>query len=105
MTPAGTEAPDIDESEDGKLVEIVTRRTSTEATSIGMIRRACTTDDKLVPTSRKIRELLDLTRKRFPAIPVVEQWMGISAGEASRIKPSFEVWPVKPLSLIEKRMT
>jgi len=105
VTPAGTEVPVLDEDKDSELVEIATRRTWTEIISIGMIRRACTTDYKIVPIRRKVRELLGLTRKRSPAILVAEQWIGISLEEASRIKPNFEDWQVNRWPLIEKRMT
>lgn len=105
VTPAGAEVPVLDEDEDGQLVEIATRRTSTETISTGMIRRACTTDYKILPIRRKVRELLELTRKRSPAFPVAEQWIGISKEEASRMKPSFEDWQVNRWPLIEKRMS
>ena len=39
VTPAGAEVPVFEEDEDGKLIEIATRRTTTETVSIGMIRR------------------------------------------------------------------
>lgn len=105
VTPAGTEVPVFDEDDDGELVEIATRRTSLETVSIGMIRRQCTTDFKIVPIRRKVRELAGLTRKRSPSFPVVEQWIGISTDEIIRAKPSFEAWQVKRFPLIEKRMT
>ncbi|MBR1040736.1 hypothetical protein JQ593_17325 [Bradyrhizobium viridifuturi] len=73
--------------------------------SIGMIRRQCTGDYKIDPIRRKVRELADLTRRRSPADPVVEQWIGISMDEAIRMKPSFESWRVNRWPLIELRMT
>ena len=92
VTPAGAEVPVFDEDEDGELIEIATRRTTTETVSVGMIRRQCTTDFKVVPIRRKIRELAGLTRKRSPLLPVVESWIGISTDEIIRAKPSFETW-------------
>jgi hypothetical protein len=73
--------------------------------SIGMIRRQCTKDYKIVPIRRKVRELLGLTHRRSPTTPVVEQWIGISLDEALRMKPSFESWQVNRWPLIEGRMT
>ena len=73
--------------------------------SIGMIRRQCTKDYKIVPIRRKVRELARLTRRRSPTRPVVEQWIGISLDEAIRMKPSFEDWQVNRWPLVEKRMT
>lgn len=75
------------------------------AVSIGMIRRQCTKDYKILPIRRKVRELLGLTRRRSPATPVAEQWIGISLDEALRMKPSFESWQVNRWPLIERRMT
>lgn len=55
----------------------------------GMIRRQCTGDYKIDPIQKKVRELLGLTRgQRWPKAAVVEQWVGISTDEASRMKPS-----------------
>ncbi|TCQ01797.1 hypothetical protein C8J34_12621 [Rhizobium sp. PP-F2F-G36] len=105
VTPAGTEVPVLDENEDGELVEVSTRRTATETISIGMIRRQCTGNFKIVPIRRKVRELAGLTRRRSPKHPVVEQWLGISQDEVARMKPSREAWQVNRWPLIERRMT
>ena len=72
---------------------------------IGMIRRQCTKDYKIVPIRRKVRALAGLTRRRSPAAPVVEQWIGISFDEIIRMKPSFEAWRVNRWPLIERAMT
>lgn len=95
VTPAGATVPVFDEDDEGELIEVATRQTSTETVSIGMIRRQCTTDYKIVPIRRKVRELAGLTRKRSPSFPVVECWIGISTDEIVRAKPSFEAWQVK----------
>lgn len=62
VTPAGTEMPVFDEDADGEVIAIGTRRTTKETVSIGMIRRQCTTEFKIVPIRRKVRELAGLTR-------------------------------------------
>jgi hypothetical protein len=72
---------------------------------IGMIRRQCTKDYKIVPIRRKVRELVGLTRRRSPAHAVVEQWIGISLDQVIRMKPSFEAWQVNRWPLIEQRMS
>lgn len=72
---------------------------------VGMIRRQCTKDFKIVPIRRKVRELLGLTRRRSPKSPVAEQWIGISLDEVMRMKPSFEDWQVNRWPLVERRMT
>ena len=105
VVPAGSEAPVFDEDEEGYLIEIGQRRTTTETVSIGMIRRQCTTEFKIGPIRRKVRELAGLTRKRSPDDAVVEQWIGISTDEIIRAKPSFEKWQIKRFPLIEKRMS
>jgi len=105
VTSIGTPVPVFDTDEDGELIPIGMRSTSRETVSVGMIRRACTTDFKIVPIRRKVRDLLDLTRKRSPDYPVAEQWIGISKDEAARIKPSFEDWQVNRWPLIERRMS
>jgi hypothetical protein len=82
-----------------------TRTIAGARVDIGMIRRQCTKDYKIVPIRRKVRDLAGLTRRRSPKAPVVEQWIGISLDEAIRIKPSFETWRVNRWPLIERRMT
>lgn len=73
--------------------------------SIGMIRRQCTGDYKIEPIRRKVRELIQLTRKRSPDFAVVEQWIGISFDDVIRMKPSREAWQHNRWPLIEERMT
>lgn len=72
---------------------------------IGMIRRQCTTEFKIVPIRRKVRELAGLARRRSPTTPVVEQWIGISTDEVIRMKPSWEAWQRNRWPLIEQRMS
>lgn len=73
--------------------------------SVGMIRRQCTGDYKIVPIRRKVRELLGLTRRRSPDHAVAEQWIGISTDEIVRMKPSSEAWCVNRWPLVEQRMS
>ena len=73
--------------------------------NVGMIRRQCTKDYKIVPIRRHVRALAGLTRRRSPKSPVVEQWIGISLDEVIRVKPSFEDWQVNRWPLIEQHMT
>lgn len=72
---------------------------------VGMIRRQCTKEYKIVPIRRKVRELAGLTRRRSPDHPIVEQWIGISLDEVIRMKPSFESWQVNRWPLVEQRMS
>ncbi|MGY6771390.1 hypothetical protein [Komagataeibacter sp. NFXK3] len=82
-----------------------TRGNADDRDDIGMIRRQCTTEYKIAPIRKKVRALAGLTRKRSPREPFVEQWMGISFEEITRIKMSREAWQVNRWPLIEKRMT
>ena len=72
---------------------------------VGMIRRQCTGEYKIVPIRRKVRELAGIAGKRSPKHPIVEQWIGISFDEAIRMKASFEAWQVNRFPLIELGMT
>lgn len=102
---AGSEVPIVDQDEDGEITVVGSRRTATETVSMGMIRRQCATDYKIVPIRRKVRELTGLTRRRSPDHPVVEQWIGISLDEIIRMKPSREAWQLNRWPLIERRMS
>ncbi|MEJ1967066.1 MAG: hypothetical protein WDN03_00300 [Rhizomicrobium sp.] len=82
-----------------------TRTISRGRVSVGRIRRQCTKEYKLVPIRRKVRELAELTGRRSPKYPVIEQWIGISLDEAIRMKPSGEAWQINRWPLIERRMT
>ena len=60
----------------------------------GQIRRQCTREYKIDPINRYLRrEVLGLAKgQRAPTNPVLVQWRGISADEASRMKPAREKW-------------
>ena len=51
----------------------------------GLPNRQCTRNYKIRPIRAKVRELLDTTKREAG---MVEMWIGISADEASRMKPS-----------------
>lgn len=54
----------------------------------GIAKRQCTRNFKLRPIRRKLRELLGVGARGYVGPGWVEQWIGISTNEASRIKPS-----------------
>lgn len=59
--------------------------------SEGMGRRQCTSEYKLAPINRKVRELLGAAPPDFRSVPagrVAEQWIGFSADEVGRVRPS-----------------
>ncbi|MGH4018240.1 MAG: hypothetical protein ACRDT0_03135 [Pseudonocardiaceae bacterium] len=56
--------------------------------SEGMGRRQCTSEYKLAPINRKVRELLGAappTYRRVPAGRIAEQWIGFSVDEIGRV--------------------
>ena len=72
----------------------------------GIGRRQCTTNYKVRPIRRKIRELLGLRpRQRVPAGTTVELWLGISTDEAIRMKDSRDRWMTNRYPLIEAGMS
>ncbi|MEO8285013.1 MAG: metalloregulator ArsR/SmtB family transcription factor [Chloroflexota bacterium] len=68
--------------------------------SRGILRRQCTSDYKIVPIQRRMRELMKREGRAH-----VELWMGISLDEATRMKPSRVPWATNTYPLIERRMT
>jgi hypothetical protein len=71
----------------------------------GMLRRQCTEDYKIAPIKRKIRELLGAPRTGKVRQGLVEEWIGISTDEASRMKPSRDNWICHRWPLIDLGMT
>ena len=62
--------------------------------TLGMGRRQCTSEYKLAPIRRKVRELLGAAApdyKRVPKGRVAEQWIGFSADEIGRVNDGFAV--------------
>lgn len=69
----------------------------------GIMRRQCTTEYKLKPIHRKVREMLGLTPlQAIPKNIKVEMWIGISVDEIQRAKPSREEWIAKRFPLIDR---
>tara|TARA_Y100000004_G_scaffold76786_1_gene86385 strand:- start:151 stop:966 length:816 start_codon:yes stop_codon:yes gene_type:complete len=72
----------------------------------GMLRRMCTTDYKIQPIKKKIRELCGVGfKKRFPKNEYVEQWIGISTDEIMRMKPSRDKYIINRHPLIEAKLS
>ncbi len=72
----------------------------------GIGRRQCTTNYKIRPIRRKIRELLGLRPgQRVPHGTTVELWLGISTDEAMRMKTSRDRWMRHRYPLIEAGMS
>ena len=68
--------------------------------------RQCTTHYKINPIHKELRKVLRLeSGKRAPKDKQVEMWMGISADEAHRMKPSRDEWITNRFPLIEMDLT
>jgi len=76
----------------------------------GTLGRSCTGDYKITPIIRKTRELIGgesaiRAARKCGALPLVEQWIGISTDEASRMKPSQNDWIRLRWPLIERGLS
>ena len=68
--------------------------------------RQCTTHYKITPIHKEIRRRLKVPAgKRVPKDIQVEMWLGISADESIRMKPSRDEWIDNRYPLIEMNMT
>ena len=68
--------------------------------------RQCTTHYKITPIHREIRRRLRIPRgRRLPKNLQVEMWLGISADESTRIKPSKDEWIDRRFPLVEMDLT
>ena len=93
-------------SDSPNYVDIPVYLKGRDGQSDGIGRRQCTTNYKIRPITRKIRELVGLRpRQRVPAGTVVELWLGISTDEFSRTRPARERWMRNRYPLIEAGMS
>lgn len=77
----------------------------TEGDRAGLLRRQCTSEYKVMPIQKKLRELSGYKKgQRIPA-GTVEQWIGISQDEIQRMKMSPDKWVVNRWPLLEKRFS
>jgi len=74
------------------------------ATRKGMGKRQCTRGFKTTPITRKVKELVGLKRATKNTPVLATTWIGISADEPQRAKPSREPWIVKRHPLLELDM-
>ncbi len=71
----------------------------------GILRRKCTSEFKIKPIERKVRELVGLKKgQRGPKEVAVRQWIGISMDESVRMKPSRVKWIEHIWPLIDVQM-
>ena len=68
--------------------------------------RQCTAEYKLYPIHRELRKRLEIpSGRRAPKETYVEMWLGISADERLRQKPSREEWITNRFPLIEQEFS
>lgn len=68
--------------------------------------RQCTTHYKINPIHKELRKMLGLKPgRRAPMDVQVEMWMGISADEAQRMKPSRDEWITNRFPLVDMDLT
>ena len=72
--------------------------------NIGINKRECTTDYKIVPITKQIRELIG-RKTRARTGPAAIQWLGITTDESHRIKDSRHSWITNRWPLIEINLT
>ena len=70
----------------------------------GIGKRQCTRDFKTTPITKKVKELVGLKRATKKTPILATTWIGISADEAHRAKPSREQWITKRFPLLEMDM-
>ena len=70
------------------------------------LRRQCTSECKIEPINRRIREHLgaDKGERLAPGSRAVI-WLGISTDEVYRVKPAFDWWQERRWPLIERRLS
>jgi len=71
----------------------------------GMGRRQCTSEYKLKPLRKKMRQLVGLVKGQRSKGVVAEVWIGISTDEALRMKPSHDKWARNVWPLIDANMS
>ena len=85
-----------------KYLGIPAHLTDQNGKAIGMANRQCTAKYKIKPINEKIKELLGVPKgQRVPKGKRAEIWIGISADEITRAKPSREEWSSNRHPLLE----
>lgn len=85
-----------------KYLGIPAHLTDHSGKAIGMANRQCTSKYKIKPINDKIKELMGVPKgRRVPKGKRAEIWIGISADEVARAKPSREEWASNRHPLLE----
>ena len=81
----------VNSVETGERVASLPFHTKAKDNSTGIGMRQCTSEYKIVPVKRKIRELLGY-KKGQRVKEIVHMWKGISTDEIARVKPIKDGW-------------
>lgn len=93
----GSDAPECPECDGAAKVPTGVRRRATRAEREGMGRRQCTSEYKLKPIKRKVRELLGYEHPTpVPRGMFAEQWIGFSTDEVHRVRSRLDVLYERP---------
>lgn len=71
----------------------------------GMGRRQCTSEYKIKPIIKKVRELCGLKPRQRAGGLMVRQWIGITTDEIQRMKMAHQRWILNEWPLIDQRMS
>lgn len=89
------------------LPVFIRKATGSASYRVGMARRQCTKEYKIVPLRRASRRLAGISGRRWKGPPLVVQWIGISVDEVERAKPAREAdatWQTNRHPLLELGM-
>jgi len=93
-------------SEGHTNIEIPVYTLNTQTGKSGMVNRICTADYKILPLTKKVKELIGhIPKTRLPTKSMVNLWMGISTDEIQRMKPSREKFITHCFPLIDDGMS
>lgn len=89
-------------SEGHTNIEIPVYTLNTQTGKSGMVNRICTADYKILPLTKKVKELIGhIPKTRLPTKSMVDLWMGISTDEIQRMKPAREKFITHRFPLID----
>lgn len=94
----------LESAENGQRVANAPFYTKSKNGSQGLLRRGCTELYKIRPIKKAIRELLGFKKGERVKDSQVEQWIGISWDEMTRMTESGDKWITNRWPLIEKKM-
>jgi hypothetical protein len=95
----------LESARSGKRVSQPPFFTGSDKGNEGLLRRKCTHDYKLGPIEKKVRELAGVAPRQKTNGWLVEQLIGISWDEATRMKPARLKFAINSYPLVDMHMT